>query len=226
VTSISSAQQLSNDADAMLEVVSEVAAIDLDDGLSFDTTSARVGVIRDDDEYAGVRVSLSATLSRARMAFHVDINVGDPVWPAPTEAHLPRLLGGEPINLPGYPLHMVHAEKIITAVQRGVVNTRWRDFGDVWTLSGTHAIVGDDLQTALVKVAGYRDVELMTLDEVLDGYADLAQGKWAAWRRKQRMDHLPTMFADVLDDVVSFADPVLRGQVAGRTWGPVDRRWQ
>jgi hypothetical protein len=37
----------------------------------------------------------------------------------------------------------------------------------------------------------------MPLAEVLDGYADLAQAKWVAWRRKQRMDHLPTMFADV-----------------------------
>jgi len=26
---------------------------------------------------------------------------------------------------------MVHAEKIVTAIQRGTANTRWRDFGDV-----------------------------------------------------------------------------------------------
>ncbi len=60
------AQQLSNDADAMLEIVREVAAIDLD-GLSFDTVSARAAVIRDDAEYAGASVSMSVTLSQARM---------------------------------------------------------------------------------------------------------------------------------------------------------------
>jgi hypothetical protein len=132
------AQQLSSDADAMLAVVREVAAIDLDDGLSFDTASARAEAIRDDTEYAGASVSMSVTLSQAQMTLHVDINVGDPVWPSPTEVHMPRLLGGEPIDLRGYPLHMVHAEKIITAVQRGVANTRWRDFADVWTLPGIH----------------------------------------------------------------------------------------
>jgi hypothetical protein len=46
-------------------------------------------------------------------------------------AALPRLRGGEPIELRGYPIHMVHAEKIVTAIQRGTANTRWRDFGDV-----------------------------------------------------------------------------------------------
>lgn len=219
------AQQLSDDAEAMLEVVREVAAIPLDDGLCFDPATARAETIRDDAEYAGTRVSLTATLSQAQMTFHVDINVGDPVWPAPTQVHVPRLLGGESIDLDGYPLHMVHAEKIITAVQRGIANTRWRDFGDVWTLSGIHPIGGDDLQTALRQVADYRHVELTTLDEVLDGYADLAQTKWGAWRGKQRMDDLPTMFDGVLTDVVNFADPPLRGQVTGSTWDPDARRW-
>ncbi len=220
------AVDLSNDADSILAVVREIAAQNLADGLAFDTVSARAEVIREDEEYAGVRVSMSATLSQARMAFHVDINVGDPVWPAPAQVHVPRLMGGEPIDLPGYPLHMVHAEKIITAVQCGVANTRWRDFADVWTLSGIHPVLGDDMQRALIEVAGYRHTELITLDEVLDGYADVAQDRWSTWRRKQRLTDLPVAFPDVLDHVMRFADPPLRGQVAGRTWKPEDRHWQ
>jgi len=95
------AVDLSNDADSILAVVREIAAQNLADGLAFDPVSARAEVIREDEEYAGVRVSMSATLSQARMAFHVDINVGDPVWPAPAQVHVPRLMGGEPIDLPG-----------------------------------------------------------------------------------------------------------------------------
>lgn len=220
------ALQLSNDAQEMLGVLREVAAVDHDDGLAFDTDQARVEVIRDDDEYAGVRVSMTATLSQAQMSFHIDVNVGDPVWPAPAQVQVPRLLGGEPIDLPGYPLHMVHAEKIVTAVQRGVANTRWRDFGDVWTLSGVHSVLGDDLQTAMTVVADYRGADLVTLEEVLDGYADLAHAKWASWRRRQRMDHLPATFVDVLAEVLTFADPALLGQATGLTWHPVGRRWQ
>lgn len=58
------------------------------------------------------------------------MNVDDPITPAPQELHLPRLLGGE-VVVQGHPLVMVHAEKVVTAVARGRVNTRWRDFADI-----------------------------------------------------------------------------------------------
>jgi hypothetical protein len=33
---------------------------------------------------------------------------------------------------------MVHAEKLVTAIDRGTTNTRWRDFADEYLLSGRH----------------------------------------------------------------------------------------
>lgn len=75
-------------------------------------------VIRGEDAYSGVRVSMAATLLPAQLNIHVDVNVGDPIVPAPKQVRLPRLLGGE-IIVRGYPLSMVYAEKIVTAVARG-----------------------------------------------------------------------------------------------------------
>src|ERR1035437_2247941 len=92
-------------------------------------------VIRDEDEYSGVRVRLVGHLSRARIPFHVDVNVGDPFVPLPAQVEVPRLLGGA-ITVRGYPLSMVFAEKIVTAVQRGTVNTRWRDYADTIVVVG------------------------------------------------------------------------------------------
>jgi len=61
---------------------------------------------------------------------------------------------------------------------------------------------------------------------VLDGYAALAQTRWAAWRRKQLLeDRLPASFADVLGAVISFVDPVLTGTAAGRRWNPTTLAW-
>jgi len=153
------------------------------------------------------------------------VNLGDPIWPAPNQIEVPRLLGGEAIRLAGYPLHMVHAEKIVTAVQRGVVNTRWRDFGDVWTLSAQHAVAGRALHTAIKHVAVFRNAELHPLRDVLDGYPAIAQPRWALWRRKQRLSLLPADFADLLDDFTAFADPALTGAVGDRTWDPTARTW-
>jgi hypothetical protein len=170
-------------------------------------------------------VSLTATLATAKLALHVDINIGDPVWPAPETVELPRLLGGT-ISLSGYPLTMVLAEKIITAMQRGTANTRWRDFADLYLLSDRHDVDGDELQRALAEVASFRAAALGPLLDVLDGYAASAQARWSAWRRKQLLDdRLPAVFADVLDTVISFADPALIGDAAGRHWDSTTSTW-
>ena len=69
------AQAIQADLDPVRQMVAEIAAIAIDDGLVFDGAIAQT--IREDDQHSGVRVSLSATLSNARLSLHVDVNVGD-----------------------------------------------------------------------------------------------------------------------------------------------------
>jgi len=107
------ARDLHNSAEAVRRIVVEIVKIELHDGLALDSQAITAEVIRVGDAYSGVRVSVSGTLASARLLFHVDINVGDPISPAAETVSLPRLLGGE-LVVTG-PL----AEKIVTAVQRG-----------------------------------------------------------------------------------------------------------
>ncbi len=146
------AQALENDTETILTATCEIAAITLDDGVTFDIETATAESIRDEAIYSGVRVTMTAQLATARPHIHVDTNVGDPISTAPKNVRLPRLLGGE-IILRGYPLVMVHAEKIVTAIARGTVNTRWRDFGDIHMLARHHAINGSELAHAIRQVA-------------------------------------------------------------------------
>jgi hypothetical protein len=216
---------MSNDVNRIQQMVREIAAHDLSDGLVFDVDRATAETIRDGDIYSGVRVNLTGQLSAARLNLHVDVNVGDPIWPAPTTVSIPRLLDGR-IELTGYPLAMVHAEKLVTACWRGVANTRWRDFADIHLLARRHDIDGSQLATALQKVAAHRGVASVPLQIVLTGYANLAQQRWAAWLRKSGLDsRLPVEFAAVLDQVVSFADPAITGTANGRTWVAIDAAW-
>jgi len=217
-----------NDAATSLNLVRSVLTTPLPehDGLTYQVDSASVEVIREEDNYSGVRVSATATLARARLTFHVDVSVGDPIYPEPTAVAVPRLRGGEPITLTGYPMAMVHAEKIVTAVQRGTANTRWRDLGDIWTLSRHHPTTGVELQDAIIAVAAFRNATLLPLDELLDGYDTIGQAKWAAWRRKNTYDWLPEQFGDVRGIVIAFAGPALAGHVNGQRWDPQAARWE
>ncbi len=218
-------QALDNDADNLRTVICEVAARHLDDGVVFDVEDVTAEVIRDEDAYSGVRVTMKAELATARSHFHVDVNVGEPITPAPQELHLPRLLGGE-VAVRGYPLVLVHAEKIVTAVARGTVSTRWRDFADVYLLSRRHPLIGAELIDSVRQVARHRRVELVPLARVLDGYGDIGQARWAAWRRRQQLeDRLPDRFAEVVSAVVVLADPAVSGNVRGLSWDPSAGSW-
>jgi len=115
----------------------------------------------------------SAQLATAKMRFHVDVNVGDPIWPRPAPVQFPRLLGGN-IRLLGYPIPMVLAEKIVTASQRGITSTRWRDFADIYLLTGQHRLIAGDIHAAINKVSTYRNAEMGPLRPVLDGYPAIA----------------------------------------------------
>jgi hypothetical protein len=121
---------------------------------------------------------------------------------------------------------MVFAEKIVTAVQRGTVNTRWRDYADIAILSAAHDVNGDELAGSIDVVATHRNATLNALDEALAGYAEIAQNKWSAWVRKQRpTDRLAQDFTIVLRDVSAFARPAVAGGIDGLTWAHNVKRW-
>jgi hypothetical protein len=88
--------------------------------------------------------------------------VGDPIWSESQQVSLPRLIGGAK-SVRGYPLEMVLAEKVVTALERGTANTRWRDFVDIYVLTRHYRIDAQTLQTSVQRVAKFRGVALTSL---------------------------------------------------------------
>jgi hypothetical protein len=95
--------------------------------------------------HATARDSIAAQPATARPRLNVDVSLGDPISPKPANVTLPRVLGGE-IIVRGYPLAMVHAKKIVTAIARGTTSTRWRDFADIYLLARHHTLDGQQTQ--------------------------------------------------------------------------------
>jgi predicted nucleotidyltransferase component of viral defense system len=188
-----------NDPAAVERLVVEIASVAVDDGVVFLIDTVTVGSIRDDEVYPGVRAVLEARLATARIKFSVDVNVGDPVVPAPIRTAVPVLLGEERIDVLAYPKPMVVAEKLVTALQRGRASTRWRDFADLYAL-----VPGDLLEAEVIEalraVALHRHVALQPLGVVLAGMPKDAQMRWATWRERQgAQERVPEDFAVVLD---------------------------
>lgn len=188
-----------NDPEIVGRLVVDVASVEIEDGVEFLTDTISVETIRDGDVYPGVRAVVEARLATAKVTFSVDVNVGDPVVPAPTRTAVPGLLGDEGVDVLAYPKSMVVAEKLVTALQRGHASTRWRDFADLFALVAG-ALPEAEVIEAVHAVASHRGVTLRPLSEVLDGMPTEAQRHWATWRARHSAEsRVPEDFAVVLD---------------------------
>lgn len=212
------ARNLHLDEDAVLRPVVEIASLPapVEDGVAFRVDTATAGTIRDGDLYGGIRVTMHAAVAGADVKLRLDISTGDPVAPPPAPVDYPTLLPRHPaVRVLGYPLPVVLAEKLCTAVELGAGNSRVRDYADIWTLTRRHDVRAADLLTALAATSRHRDVELRPLRDVLDEYGTARANVFEAYRRRLGPDaaKLPGTFVVVVRDVIDFADPALGGDL-------------
>lgn len=105
------------------------------DGIEFDLTGLEVAGIREAAAYPGLRVRVMARLGTARITCQVDVGFGDPVVGRPRKAELPTLLDLPAAELTIYPIETLVAEKIEAMVRFGAINTRLKDYFDLYVLS-------------------------------------------------------------------------------------------
>lgn len=220
------ATAIANEVATISAVVREVLAIDVDDGVVFEPDALRAQVIRDADPYTGVRITVPARVDRARHLLRVDINVGDPITPAPVEVSYPALLD-EPFELVGYPLETVLAEKIVTMIDRGDATTRDRDFADVYVLTGRHEVDAERLAAAIRATGTHRGSDLRSLRSVFVDLATVRQPDWTRYLARSRLDDAaPATLAEAIEAIAEFADPIIGGEVGGGLWDPAERQWR
>jgi len=113
------------------------------DGLNFDSETIKVGPIREDQEYQGKRVNLTAFLERARIPLQIDIGFGDVVTPNAEKIDYPTILKLPAPIIRAYTRETVVAEKFHAMVVLGIANSRMKDFYDLrgrfWCLMGSCA---------------------------------------------------------------------------------------
>lgn len=117
-----------------------------------------IGDIREDDEYAGYRVSLSANYPPMAVPLKLDITTGDKITPKEISYEFKLLLEDRCIRVLAYNLETVLAEKLETIISRGNQNTRPRDFYDVYILielQGNNIEI-ERLKSALSATSGKR----------------------------------------------------------------------
>ncbi len=155
------AKNISNQIENLRLVISKVAAIDCaEDAIEFDTQKLTLRDIQIAGNYHGVNVKFSAKLFTAKISVLLDIGFNDIIIPKPQKVKYPTLLEMEEPILFGYTLETVIAEKLETIVTRALLNTRMKDFYDLWTLLKPYEIKYTKLKTAIEKVFANRETAL------------------------------------------------------------------
>jgi hypothetical protein len=128
--------RLGNNVDAILAVVRDICRLPVEpDGLAFDAESLQGKIIKEDADYEGIRVTFLARLQNATVHMQLDLGFGDVLTPAAALAEYPTLLDLPPPKLWGYSRETLVAEKFEAMVKLGQLNSRMKDFFDIWLLS-------------------------------------------------------------------------------------------
>ena len=219
-----------NSLEHLVEIVQSTAGLEVpDDGLVFDPDSVAAVRIKEDADYEGVRISFRAFLGRARVPMQIDAGFGDVVHPDVVETQYPTLLDFPSPTLRSYPPETVVAEKVEAMLHLGELNSRMKDFFDVWRLSRLYSFDARILSEAIRATLDNRKTDVMAFGELrqeLLGSSD-KQAQWTAFLENSGVAG-PDSFAILLDFLDLFLSPVLDAIVSGETiegnW-PVSGPW-
>jgi hypothetical protein len=221
-----------DDAQTLRATFNAVCAIDVDDGVRYDTRDMKVVPIREDNVYGGTRLTLLAFVGNARLPVQVDIGFGDAITPAPVFVTYPTLLEGmDAPRLRAYPVYTVIAEKFHAMVELGMNNSRMKDFFDLAVIARTTALEGGILGDAIRATFARRGTPMPgSMPIALTHEFVTSPAKDKQWRAFVAKAGLEAQGLDVVVDALSaFFRPLIDNFASevrfDAMWNPSQRRW-
>lgn len=224
--------RLDNAVDVVVQTVREICRtpVSEEDGLRFDTEAITGEPIAQLAEHEGVRVHVPATLGTARIRFRVDVGFGDALVPGPLLVRLPTILDFPAPEVQGYSRESAIAEKFQAMVFLGEINSRMKDFFDVWLLATRFAFDGPLLARAVQETFRQRQTALQARPVAFSpAFAENRdkQTQWQAFVRRHPSDDQPPTLGEAAEMIAALLRPVALALVEGRAfdgaWAPGGR---
>lgn len=223
------AGRTSNELAHIQAVVAELCGLETEpDGVEFGADSIEAERIKEDAEYAGVRVRFSGVLAKARIPMQIDVGFGDVIVPKPIEVEYPAMFEFPPPLIRAYPKETVVAQKLEALTMLGTVNSRLKDFYDVALLARLYAFDGAVLAEAIHATFRNRGtmVEANPVGLTEAFFADPGRAvQWSAFVRRGRLGSDRDLTA-IAGEVRRFASAPLAavadGSPFGLVWPPAD----
>src|SRR5215213_7253677 len=205
--------RVSNTVENLEQIVRACATVEVDaDGIEFDPQSVRGEVIVKGKAYEGVRTRLRGTLGKIKLNVQVDFA---------------DLLGMVAPRLLGYTPESAIAEKFQALVALDILNTRIKDFYDIWSLSRGMEFEGAILARAIAATFARRATPLpqQTPRGLTEEFSEdpTKQALWRAFVRKGRLDVESKTLGQVVIELGAFLMPPV---IAADSGEPFRKRWR
>jgi predicted nucleotidyltransferase component of viral defense system len=230
--------RIENTPEAVAEMVRGCLAVESADGLEF-SSRFEVEPITVEERYPGVRAVIEVSLAGARMRLQLDIGVSDAVVPEPGWVDYPTLLDMEAPRILAYQPATSVAEKLEAMASKGLLNSRLKDYYDIWMLSRSVRFEGAVLKDSIVATFGQRGTVIPASRPAVlsEEYARQPERvtQWAAFVKRLKTSGIeaPSNLGEVVDVVAEFIMPAAAAAAAGESfefvwqlgsgWSPSDR---
>ena len=202
--------------------IRDILAVEVEPyGLTFDSESIQTERITEDADYEGIRVRFRGALDTARISMQIDIGFGDIVYPGPEKVKFPCILDSPVPSVLCYSRESAIAEKFEAMIKLGQLNSRMKDFYDIWLLSRQFKFELSRLAAAVKLTFKQQGTELREpIDAFSPDFIFSRQPMWAAFRKRLKQDHVPESFQEIVAEVKLFLEPIIKSISDDITWKP------
>ena len=173
--------------ESISNIMKLICAVPVDDDIEL--AVGAVTPMRPDDKYGGYRLKIMAKYATVETPFSIDISTGDVITPQPVKYTFRGIFDTEKqIEVWAYNIETILSEKVETALRRSTLNTRARDFYDIYILCTTQPYDAVLLREAFTATAHHRGTteqvsDISNLLKQIEDSAELKQ-QWEKYRRE------------------------------------------
>jgi len=223
---------INNDTNKINNVFQDIIRINyFGDFVTYDLESLCLSEITKGNTYAGVRVSVISYLGKSKHKIYIDIGFGDIVKPKVSQMEFPVILELDIPIINVYSKESIIAEKFEAIVSLGELNSRYKDYFDLYTLFNTTDFNYNTILEAIYATFNKRNTSLdyIVLDD--DKYVSNPTRKrfWNAMIKK-RVIKQEISFVECVDLIREFIKPIVNELKEKRAstfnqWSHKNKKW-
>lgn len=170
----------------LYEVLNEILNIDVNDGVKFEIKNSKP--IREDDDYGGLKYKLLAKFDNLRVNLSIDIATGDLITPREIEYDYKMMFEDRSLKIMTYNIESIIAEKFQTVISRGILNSRMKDYYDLYYLITYEKYSKDNLKEAIIKTFKKRNTDINSIDKIIEEIkqSEFTKELWIEYAKKHQ----------------------------------------